>query len=131
MQTGRTDALHEARLQVARARADLRVDDGPPTPSPAAQAALHEQLRRASYDSHRVALLKALRWNMSFTTQEVAAMLTTFGSDAGRVEAVKVLRDVVVDPQNRVLLLPAFTYESSRLAVLELWREPRPLRRAA
>jgi hypothetical protein len=124
--TGRLDALHEARVQVARARADLRVPASTPTPtmSAAAQAALHDQLRRAPYDSSRVTLLKGVRHGMVFTVSEVADVLVHFTTDGGRVEAVKALRDVVVDPQNRVLLLSTLQYESSRVAVLDLWRPP-------
>jgi hypothetical protein len=122
--SGRMDALHEARVQVARARADLRAEAAPPAPvmSATAEAALHEQLRRASYDSNRIALLRRLRDGAAFTTADVATLLAEFGGDAGRIEAVKVLRDVVVDPENRVLLLASFDYDSSRVAVLDVWQ---------
>ncbi len=123
--SGRVEALQEARVQVARARADLRVEAFPtaPTMSPAAQAALHEQLRRSGYDSTRVAILKGVRNGAVLTTADVADVLTFFSGDAGRIQAVKVLRDVVVDPENRVLLLARFDYESSKVAVLDLWND--------
>ena len=89
---------------------------------PAALSQLQASIASAAFSDDKLSIVRTAAANNRFTVAQVAQLLGGFSFDNDKVEAVSILRQSIVDPQNAALLASSFTFSSDKQKVMALFQ---------
>lgn len=90
--------------------------------APGPFAGLVASLRNATFTDDKDAILQTAVTRNLFTVAQVKELIATYDFDGSRVDAVRILRPSVVDPENAFLLADAFDFSSNAQEAQALFR---------
>lgn len=103
-------------------RGDDRRPTGPKVASSDEVDGLRRAVEEASFSSDQLDVLRTAAAHQRFTCAQVARLLEPISFDGDKVEAVKVLRDAIVDPQHAYALDGSFSFSTDQETVRALFR---------
>lgn len=90
--------------------------------APGPFAALVGSMRAASFNDDKDSVLQTAVAHNLFSVAQVKELIATYDFDGSRVDAVRILRPAVVDPENAFLLADAFDFSSNAQEAQALFR---------
>ncbi|MCB9761344.1 MAG: DUF4476 domain-containing protein [Alphaproteobacteria bacterium] len=99
------------------------VDCGPPMMSPGAFTALVRAIDDEPFSSDRLDLVRAIPGRYAITIHQLGQLLDTLTFSSEKIDAARMLRGSVVDPENAWRLNDHLTFSSEKREIQAMFRE--------
>ncbi len=87
--------------------------------SPTSFAHMLQQIRNKTFDDERLQMARWLVRHQCFTSRQILHILRLFSFDDQRLALARYAYDYVYDPENYLLVLDAFSFESNRKKLMQ------------